>query len=212
MKPVALLLPSLPEMSPLATANTIGQIVAFAATRSLDFDYFPTLTAVDRDPAVEVQLEYDGDADHRAATTATAAVWLRERHSPVEVLWISDSFMRVFKPAAGDPWTEDTPSPSEDPASVEAMVCTYASPAGVWTTQMPYHRGDDGEVGWDKADPWLRHAIDGDGDGYRHGPMPRAVGAAVGLGPPLPPEIRGYVGGISLDALAALGIHPQGAA
>lgn len=206
---ITLMIPELPQMTPLARQNMALLMATFAATRDLDGDFPATLAAVDDPRPKLVVLDYGPDADQRAQCTAVAALWLHTAFRPDEVLWLSDTFLRDRR---DDPLpveeVEREPSPGDDPRAMEALATSYATRQGTWTTMIPYHRDDAGRLTWDRGLPW-KPVDPTRRDGFGPSPMMAAIATAVGAGIEVPAEIAHAIANTPIHELNAMGIHPH---
>lgn len=173
-----ILMPMLEEMSPTAMDNVSEAVLNFAGMRTRG-NTLPSLQAVDRSPRYIVGCHWalvpgaDDVAALRTRTTLAAALFLRWRCEPHEVVFLADTYM------APDTDVE----PRDNPEAVECLWMVYARhPGDAWAMWLPYGWEDDGTLVWRLPSDWvpLHHPLHPPDDGtFVSGSLGEAVRVTV---------------------------------
>lgn len=203
---ISIVMPRLNALSPTAADNLSLAIINFAMMR-MEGDALPSIQAVDRKPRYIVgcncAVAGPDNAAVRARTTLAAALLLRWRLRPTEVLFLADTFMAADAAEV---------LPSDNPEAVECLWMVYARwPGDAWCLWLPYGWEDDGTLTFRESSQWVpikRTVEEGGSTLFVTGSLGEAVRLAVapmprGLEVPEPPDD---------EALEAMGVYDIGEA
>lgn len=140
-----------------------------------------------------ILVELLGDPETQALQVSLAALALRHRDHPAEVLYAADGYVSRVPT---DEFGPDTPRPKDDPSASEAIHFVYAGPTGVWRAYLAYGRGDGGSIEAREFSGWWSDD---------ESPDARAVALAVAVvGADLDDAFEQV--GVKPDQLAELGV------
>jgi len=177
--------PALAVMSPTAVGVLMGRIAHFAALAQIGEEYPITIVTADREEAAPVVVVPKDSTNARTLQILLAGGYLKYRDDPTEVVMLMDSFMATYAPDGSDAERARTVTPRNDPQAVECLVLSYASPRGTWFVALPYGRGDNGRIHWERpAWDWKPVAVDENGDGVASAPVAALHTAIDGPGVP----------------------------